>query len=249
VSWRRTIGLGRRQEPDSQPDQGEPDDQDWDQEQQDYQDQEEEQEEELTQDDDRERPASRWRRILAAGPEGNDNHLKPSAMRGNEMLYGYLIVGELILVSILNLTVTHGKGAPAHPSRVLEIIGLLASIGLLAVLQTRHRFIAPFAMIIVAYVIAFPKTPESLTLAHLFALVLPVIYAFVLMQRQRKASLALARNPSGGGRAPRSTPEERRAEAIQRRQERHDRRRGIAPSTGPKRSSRYTPPKTRRPKH
>ena len=43
-------------------------------------------------------------------------NLKPSAMRGNEALWGYVVAGELIVVSILNLMVTHGKGAPAHPN-------------------------------------------------------------------------------------------------------------------------------------
>ena len=193
----------------------------------------------------------------ARTPVGDDADLKPTAMRGNELLYGYLIAGELILVSILNLAVTHGTGAPKHPNHVVEILGLVASVALLGVLQTRHRFIVPFAMILAAYLVVYPKTPNSLTLAHLFALVLPVIYALILMQRQRKASLAQAKARGGGaggggrgggtGRAPRPTPDERRSEALRRRQERRDRRRGLTPSAGPKRSGRYTPPKPRRP--
>ncbi len=51
----------------------------------------------------------------AASPE-DDLDLKPTAMRRPEPLYGYVVGLELIFVSILNLTVTHGKGAPAHPA-------------------------------------------------------------------------------------------------------------------------------------
>jgi hypothetical protein len=237
VTWRRAIGL-RRHEPDADPDVDEParatDEPD----------------EGATGD-----PGPVRSRKATRVPSADDADLKPTAMRGNELLYGYLIAGELILVAILNLAITHGKGAPAHPNHVVEILGLVVSLALLAILQTRQRFIVPFAMILGAYLVVYPKTPDSLTLAHLFALVLPVIYAIILMQRQRKASLAQARARSGSGsragtsRSSRPTPDERRAEAIRRRQERRDRRRGITPSSGPTRSSRYTPPKPRRPNH
>lgn len=233
MTWRRAIGLRRRHEPDADPDAGEPADATG----------------ELDPAEDEDRAHGRTSKAAqAALPDDTD--LKPTAMRGNEMLYGYLIAGELILVAILNLVVTHGKGAPAHPNYILEILGLVASLAVLAVLQTRHRFIVPFAMVVAAYLVVYPKVPDSLSVAHLFALVLPVIYAIVLMQRQRKSSLAQARarSSTGGGRASRPTPEERRAESMQRRQERRNRRRGVTPPAGPQRSSRYTPPKPRRPK-
>jgi hypothetical protein len=224
MSWLQAIGIRRRHEQDAD---GEPEEGDA------------EYEEAAT-------DGSANGRASAAPSEGDD--LKPSAMRGNEMLYGYLIAGELVLVAILNLTVTHGKGAPTHPSRPIEVVGLLASLALFGVLQTRHRFIVPFAMIIAAYIVVYPKTPDSLTLAHLLGLILPVVYAILLMQRQRKAALAQARGRGGRGGGARLTPEERRAEATQRRQERRDKRRGIIPPSGPQKSSRYTPPKARRPK-
>jgi hypothetical protein len=223
VNWRQALGIGRRHTGDAEIEPNE---------------------------DEYEEPAHGTSANGSASASARDDQdLKPSAMRGNEMLYGYLIVAELIFVAILNLAVTHGKGAPAHQPTTIEIVGLVVSIALLGVLQTRHRFIVPFAIIIAAYIVVYPKTPDSLTLAHLFALILPVIYAIVLMQRQRKASMAQARSRGGTARAARATPEARRAEALQRRQERRDRRRGIAPSTAPKKSSRYTPPKARRPKH
>jgi hypothetical protein len=226
LSWLSAIGLGRRHdggtEADAEQDEDEP----------------------LYEDELESSAPATTRRP----PPVDDSDLKPTAMRGNELMYGYLIAAELILVAILNLSVIHGKGAPAHPSRAVEIVGLVASIGLLGVLQVRHRIIVPFAMIVVAYLVVYPKTPDSLTLAHLIGLVAPVIYAILLMQRQRKATLARTRSATASGRASRPTPEERRSEALQRRQERRDRRRGITPAAGPQRSSRYTPPKPRRPK-
>ena len=52
---------------------------------------------------------------MRPSPE-DDLDLKPTAMRRPEPLYGYVVGLELIFISILNLTVTHGKGAPAHPA-------------------------------------------------------------------------------------------------------------------------------------
>ena len=175
MAWRRALGWRGRHQQDADVDV----------------DEEAEETNEADQDEDEDRRPVRSAKT-ARTPVGDDADLKPTAMRGNELLYGYLIAGELILVSILNLAVTHGTGAPKHPNHVVEILGLVASVALLGVLQTRHRFIVPFAMILAAYLVVYPKTPNSLTLAHLFALVLPVIYALILMQRQRKASLAQA---------------------------------------------------------
>jgi hypothetical protein len=165
-------------------------------------------------------------------------------------MYGYLVAFELIVVSILNLTVTHGPGAPTGSQRVLganvtpqtlSVIGLLASIALIGVVYwVRHRFVVAFAGIIAAFFVTLPKVPNSLTVAHLIALIVPVVYAFILTQRQRKASLAQSRQ--GGRSASRSSPADRRVEAAERRR---NRRKGPEP-TGPKASRRYTPPKPKR---
>ena len=73
---------------------------------------------------------NRPRRPIRPVPD-DDLDLKPtSACGGPEPLYGYVVALELIVVSILNLTVTHGKGAPTHPAPA-GLVGLLASIALL----------------------------------------------------------------------------------------------------------------------
>lgn len=180
----------------------------------------------------------------------DDLTLKPSAMRGSEPMYGYLVALELIVVSVLNMTVTHGKGAPTGPQHVLgasftatelRAVGLVAALALLGVIQTRNRLIVPFAAIVAAFFATLPKVPNSLAPTHLVALIIPVVYAFVLTQRQRKSTLAQAR--AGGPTRSRTTPEQRRREAGNRRA-----RRQGAVQTGPQANRRYTPPKAKRPR-
>lgn len=173
--------------------------------------------------------------------------LKPSTMRRPEPLYGYLIALELLAISVINLVVRHGKGAPKHPDTGVAIIGLVASLGLFLLIQSRHRFIVGFGAIVAAFLVTLPKGPNSIQLYHLFGLVFPVVFALVLTQRQNRATKAQVKAGLGPKRA---TPAERRAAADARHRERRDRRRGIAPAatTGPKASRRYTPPKARRPR-
>ena len=173
--------------------------------------------------------------------------LKPSTMRQPEPLYGYVIALELIAISVINLVVRHGKGAPKHPDTGVAVIGLVAAIGLVVLIQSRHRFLVGFGAIITAFFVTLPKGPDSIQLFHLFGLVFPVVYALILTQRQNRATKAQARTGLG---PRRTTPAERRAEADARRQERRDRRRGVTPAStsGPKASRRYTPPKARRPR-
>jgi hypothetical protein len=191
-------------------------------------------------------PAPRRRWLTPRGdrdePAPDDPSLKPATMRGTEALYGYVVALELIGVSILNLTVTHGKGAPTHSSTRTAVIGLIASIALIGVVRLHHRLIVPFGTIIAAFLVTLPKVPDSLTSAHLLALIIPVVYAFLLTQRQRKATTAQAR--AGRSATGRGTPAERKADAVSRRRARQD----AARQTGPRPNRRYTPPKAKRPR-
>jgi hypothetical protein len=176
----------------------------------------------------------------------DDLDLKPTAMRRPEPLYGYVVGLELILISILNLTVTHGKGAPTHPATLQSAVGLVASLAFIAVIRlTNHRLMVAFAAVIAAFcVTSLPRTPDSLLLAHLLAFAIPIVYAFMLSQRQRKAASALAR----AGR-PGSAPAKGAASARNRPADAGGGRRGRrghdAPA-GPQASRRYTPPKAKR---
>jgi hypothetical protein len=189
-------------------------------------------------------PAPKRRWLTPRGsqdePAPDDPSLKPATMRGTEALYGYVVALELIAVSILNLTVTHGKGAPTHSSTKTAVIGLIASIALIGVIRIHHRLIVPFGTIIAAFLVTLPKVPDSLTTAHLLALIIPVVYAFMLTQRQRKATTAQAR--AGRSATSRGTPPDRRADAVSRRRARQE----AARPAGPRPNRRYTPPKAKR---
>lgn len=190
---------------------------------------------------------ARWtqsiRRPLSGSVAVDESDLKPTEMRGNEARYGYILAAELIIVAILNLTFTHGKNAPAHPPTTLSAIGLVISVGFGALIRTHNRFIVSFAALIAAFFVTLPRIPESLFIYHVFALIFPLIYALVLMQRQRRATLATTKAKG------RQTPEQRRADLDARRRERRSRRRGEVPAPGRVAANRrYTPPKAKRPR-
>jgi hypothetical protein len=187
----------------------------------------------------------------ALGAEVDEADLKPSAMRGTEPLYGYVVAAELLAIAILNLTDTHGAGAPAHPHTLLSALGIVAVGALVAAIRfTGHRMIVGFVAIGAAFVVSYPKGPNSLTVIHFIAIAIPLIYAFILTQRQNKARMTeMKRAGSGAGSSGTRggrTAAARRAEAQADRRERRGRR-GVPEPSGPKASSRYTPPKPKRP--
>ena len=173
--------------------------------------------------------------------------LKPSTMRGNEALFGYVVGVALVVVAILNLTVTHGTGAPAHPQTTLEAVGVAASLAFFGAIQTKNRMIAGFGAILAAFFVTLPRVPNSLSVAHIIALVLPMAYGLIITQRQRREMPRPARAKRGaavadtkGGR-----PGKARAGATpatgRRRRGKHP-----EPVNGPQPSARYTPPKAKR---
>ncbi|MGC8511781.1 MAG: hypothetical protein ACP5P1_01900 [Acidimicrobiales bacterium] len=158
-------------------------------------------------------------------------------MRGTEPLYGYVVALELVVVGILNLTVTSGKGAPAHPPTALAGVGVAAAISLFGFLQTKNRVLVAFAVIATAFLVDLPKVPNSLALAHVFSLALPFAYSLILTQRHRKRMkgelmAARARRPSSPAR---TRPNAKTKDAP-------------ATPSGPRPSGRYTPPKALRSK-
>jgi hypothetical protein len=186
------------------------------------------------------------------GLDFDEADLKPSAMRGPEPLYGYVVAAELLVVAILNLTDTHGPGAPAHPDTALAAAGILGAAALAAAIRfTRHRMVVAFVTIAAAFLVTVPKIPKSLELVHVIAIAVPFVYAFILTQRQNKARAAeikqarAAASSSGSSRAGR-TGAARRAEDQAKRRDRRGRR-GVPEPSGPKASNRYTPPKPKRP--
>jgi len=170
---------------------------------------------------------------------GTSPQSKPSAMQGNEYIYGHVVAAILIAVAIANFIVRHGAGAPKKPQTALEIIGLVAALALLPILQTRNRFIAPFAAVIAAFFVTFPRGPNSIQSLHVLAIIFPLVYALLLTQRQRKAAIAQAK--SGGAVRP-------AARTRRRKRSKDDQESGADQPKSPTPNRRYTPPKAKRAK-
>jgi hypothetical protein len=184
-----------------------------------------------------------------------DAGLPPSRMRGSEWLYGLVVGLELVVIAIVNLTDHTGKGAPAHPATTLEVVGLIAALAFIGLIWTRHRTVVGIGAIIAAIVVTAPKTPDSLALGHILGLIFPFVYGMVLTQRQRKAMLASGRRgrnrggadtgqgAAAGDRSGRSRGDDGRSTRTGRRRK----SKTPEPTTGPRPSARYTPPKAKRP--
>jgi hypothetical protein len=179
-------------------------------------------------------------------------------MRGTEVLYGYVVAAELLVVAVLNLVIRSGPGAPTHPDTTLEIVGLVAALAFFPLILVRNRTVVGLGAIVVAlFVATLPRTPRSLSIPHLLAVAVPFVYGLILTQRQRRAiGKSAARRPARD-RSRRSDGSDRsrsRARSNQRRPERGrdaGGRRGrgrsqLPPPSGPRASARYTPPKAKR---
>jgi len=158
-------------------------------------------------------------------------------MRGKEAQYGYIVAAELLLIAILNLAVTHGAGAPAHPQTGKSIAGVVAAAAMFPIVRTGKRMAASFSAIIAAFFVSLPQVPNSLRLLHIFALLVPLAYALLLTQRQRRE--ALAQNRARGPRA--SNPGGRQARAAK--AAKPGRGSPPRPASPSRVSGRYTPPK------
>jgi hypothetical protein len=181
--------------------------------------------------DDLDEPAS----SAPAPPDPDpDDGLPPGRMRGTERLYGIAVGVELLVVAVLNLTIQGGAGAPKSPDDTLMVIGVAGAALYLASLALRHRTVAAFGAIIAAYLVTLPRVPNRLSVAHLVALLAPVIYGLLLAQRQRKAAKAAVVGRPARTRSPRGPAPERRP----------SRTRSAPARSRP--SGRYTPPKPKR---
>lgn len=163
----------------------------------------------------------------------------PGRLTRSEAVYGYVVALELLVVAILNLVVTHGKGAPKHPDTVLAVIGVLAAVALVPVLQLRKRTVAAFAAILAAFFVTLPPVPTRLSFYHFFALLIAAGWGLLVASRRRKAEKSL--RAAGGGVAARTSQRSGRPDGRSRRS-----RKGAPEPSGPQANRRYTPPKARR---
>jgi hypothetical protein len=158
--------------------------------------------------------------------------LPPIALRDWEIPAAYVVAVVVVVVAVLEFTVTTGKGAPKNPSVVLPSVALVAALGQAISVRFGNRLLTAFLGIVAGITVGYTKTPDSLSLLRDIGLFLPFIYGFVVIQRQSRAQRALA-GPRGrrgrGGAAAGGGGGRQNAKAPA--------------TTGPQANRRYTPPK------
>jgi hypothetical protein len=197
-------------------------------------------------------------RLAASIDQRGDSHRKTTStvrMQDNEVTVGYVAAAILIVVPVIFLTVTTGKGAVAHPPTVAPAIGVVLALAMAATLRLRNR--------IVTASLAFTSTVSTTSVGNavpsavrpLSTLDLAVLaFAMWITLRQSKArSAALAerrkanqaaRGTTGaGGRGGRQPAGPRAAGRPA--GGRKGRKAAEAEPAGPPPSPRYTPPKKR----
>ncbi len=164
----------------------------------------------------------------------------PKRMQPDEIRYGYIVAAVLIVVAVVNMTVTTGKGAPKNPPYLLSAIGIVLALAMIVLMRAHRRMLAPFAAVASAFCVTFGKTPNSLVAAHLVAIIAPVIWAFWVTQRSNKAIRAERIEAAKAKREARQTGRKQGASQPGGRGRRKE-----AEQTGPAANRRYTPPKTK----
>lgn len=151
--------------------------------------------------------------------------LRPMELREWEIPAGYAVAGVIVLLAILELTVTHGKGAVKNPSPVLPLLAVVMALVQAATIRFKNRLLTALTGVAGGLLIVATRVPDSLAVPHSFGFLVPIIYAFLVTNRHNRAQRALRgpRNQARGGgrRGSNAAPE----------------------PTGPKASRRYTPPR------
>jgi hypothetical protein len=154
---------------------------------------------------------------------------RPIELREWEIPAGYAVAGLIVLLAVLELTITHGKGAAKNPSPILPLIALVVGLAQAATIRFKNRLLTGILGVAGGLLIAYVRVPDSLGILHSIGFLAPFVYAFLVTQRHSRAQRALQgprnRRQGGGG----------------------SRRGSQAPPEpgGPKASRRYTPPKAK----
>lgn len=124
----------------------------------------------------------------------------PSRMRGREPLYGYATAAVIAAGAVLNLVVTKGKGAPAHPLLWPSYLSLVLAVGLGVSIRWRNRLVSPFVAIFGGMFDTLGHGPNSLSIAHYVVIFSAFGFAMALTMRQRREQKALGLLPGRGRR-------------------------------------------------
>jgi drug/metabolite transporter (DMT)-like permease len=180
---------------------------------------------------------ARFTSKLSPAAQSAPGDLSPSKMRGNEPLMGYGAALVIAIVAALNLTITTGTGAPAHPEPWTSVAGIVLAVALAASIRlANNRLISPFIAIFGAFFVTLSKAPSSLSAPHIVALIAAVGFALVVSMRQRREQKLVS---------PPLTADQRRAAADARRRRRKGEPEPASLSKRPAANRRYTPPKDR----
>ncbi len=181
-------------------------------------------------------------RVMGALDRRVDDPDEPTSslrMRPQEIKVGYLAAIVLIVIPIVFLTVTTGKGAPAHPSSVLPALGLVLAVAMVATISLSNRILS--AILAASSSLAttsslVPTSVRGLSTVDLIAAMGFAVWISLRQSKARKLALVQRRKAAQAGRpgGPRPARKGRRDAKVEE-------------PTGPPPSARYTPPKKRSP--
>lgn len=153
--------------------------------------------------------------------------LRPMELREWEIPLGYAIAAILVVVAVLELTVTTGAGAPKTHNPILPAVAIVSALTMAATIRFKNRFVTALSGVVGGVLINFAQTPHSLSIPRSIGFLVPFAYAFVVVNRHNRA-VRVQRGPRNAGQGG-----ARRGSKVQ------------PEPTGPKASRRYTPPKAK----
>jgi hypothetical protein len=134
---------------------------------------------------------ARGRSSLSRPPTDQPGPVSASRMQGREPLMGYVAAAAIAIGGVLDVVVTKGKGAAAHPDTWEAYAGIVLAAAVVASVQYRNRLLSPFVAIFGAFFVTLPKGPSSLSIPHIVVLMVAVAFAVIVSMHQRRDQRAL----------------------------------------------------------
>ena len=175
-----------------------------------------------------------------------DRPVSSLRMRDKETSVAYVVAAVQVVVPVVFLTVTTGKGAPAHPLTLAPAIGLVLALAMAASIRLSNRILTAFLAVTSTLATtsvgnAVPLSVRSLSTVDLLAALLFAMWITLRQSKARNAVLAERRKANQAVRSAGSHSAESRGAGGRRGRKAAE----AAEPTGPPPSARYTPPKNR----
>ncbi|HET9690611.1 MAG TPA: hypothetical protein VFP61_05630 [Acidimicrobiales bacterium] len=174
--------------------------------------------------------------------EADDAELPTSRMRGTEPTYAVVAGLAVAVAAVVLLVDRSGKGAPAHPGILWQVLALAAAAALVGTVRLRNRLASASLALVGGFFVGQVKSPNALAGVRTAGFLLPAAFAVLVYFRQTRADRAKRQADRAAGRAP-SGGRGRTGAAGS----------GAAPGAGAtvtarsRPTGRYTPPKDRTP--